>query len=277
MLAISSLPISDRPTFWSKVHARIAEAGLGVFTDDGLIYVVMKASARMQPFVRRKEEIFYSALGARAKRYRVVVNGPFVGLSFHDKLRAFWSSHALSSEPEGLVIAEGKTLAGRPAPQLFYIAHYAQSAPHYRFGPGPAPRDADAALGGCQPLLIDGVVQGEDEEAREQLARRCCGNVAEVQAVARPQARPSPRPSLVSKTVLAASARHQVVVVIVNPRKPTTSTTGTLTAKLMAAGFDNAVLLDGGESTLLAVDGAILARAGFEKTKVNAVGLGFTT
>ncbi len=63
-------------------------------------------------------------------------------------------------EPEGYSILGQKIIAGRAAPRSFYIANFKSKIPKYHFGFGTAPGNADAAIGGAGPIIINGLPYG---------------------------------------------------------------------------------------------------------------------
>ncbi len=164
MVNITPLAIENTPVFWPRIHTSIAKFGHGTFSDNGLIFVAMPDKTRMIPFVRNKEELFTSTIKRHARKFKVIINGQFYDLSKAGIADALWGTDPVDpshTTPEGLVIRNGKSIGGRPAPLMFHIANYWKRNPKYQFGSGVAPLDASAAIGGCGPIIINGLPYGE--------------------------------------------------------------------------------------------------------------------
>ena len=284
MLAIKQLSIDATAKFWASVKTAISVSKMGVFSDDGLIYVAMSDKAKMIPFVRDKEELFSTTINEHSKKYRVIINGQFYGVSKAGIADALWGNDPVDpmhTTPEGRVISNGKLIGGRPAPLMFYIANHWQSMPRYTFNSGAAPTASSSAIGGCGPVIINGLPYG-------QVNTFSSGVVGKKKGEPVPKNRPYltqrsnstfsaylKRPPYTGKTIIAHNALHNVLMTLVLPHGNSGVSLPLIRDKLRSANFNNAVFLDGSDSSLLVVDGEFVVRAGEDKNETNVVGIGF--
>lgn len=92
-----------------------------------------------------------------ANKYLAIINAQFYAIDFWGKVEYKTENGAVDPShitPEGLVVMGKGVIAGRAAPQNFYVANYIQSTRPYKFGFGSAPKDANSAIGGLGPLLM---------------------------------------------------------------------------------------------------------------------------
>lgn len=136
-----------------------------MFSDNGLRYVAMKDSIKMVPFVRDEEELFSNTTARAISKhgFRVVINGQFYSLTQMGVIDALAGSDPVAAKhttPNGLVVSNKSALSGRSAPQMFYVANQLKEVRRYRFGFGQSPTNVDSAIGGCGPLIINGLKYG---------------------------------------------------------------------------------------------------------------------
>lgn len=184
--------------------------------------------------------------------------------------------------PEGKIIKGGKVLTGRATPKMFYVANYpAARRRRYVFGYGVAPKNAQGAIGGCGPLILNSMPYGEINKFSNEIKGRQTGEPI-----------PKNKPFLTQrsnatfraanqlhptkgKTIIAHSQIYNKLLIIVLPDNKMELTFTDLKDKLLSIAIDNAVFLDGSNSSLLMVDGKFLATADQNKDETNTVGVGF--
>lgn len=74
---------------------------------------------------------------------------------------------------------------------------------------------------------------------------------------------------------IAHSKREKKLALFVHPDHSGDLPLSTLRNKLVSAGFDNAIFLDGSDSSMLMVESNMIASPGASKNKTNNVGIGF--
>lgn len=285
MANIQQLCFDGSTEFWLKIRAAISSpTKIGVFSDDGLIYVVMSNNMKMVPFVRKKEELFSTTINRVSKKYRVIINGQFYGLSNTGKADALIGNDPVDpvhTTPEGLIINNGKIIGGRSAPQMFYIANYWKSCPQYRFNSGTVPTNSSSGVGGCGPIIVNGLPYGA-------LNTFSNGVVGKTRGQPIPKNKPYltqrsnntfaayvKRPPYTGKTIIALSTLYNALFILVQPHSISGMSLPFIRDKLKISNIDNAVFLDGSDSSLLVVDGEFITKAGENKDETNIVGIGF--
>lgn len=233
---LSELEINGSNEFWRKIHAKVSTNGLGVFVDAGLLYVAFKDVSKMTPFVRTKTELFSDTIENVAKRYRVIINGNFYELSVEGSKDAFF---------------------------------------------GTAPKNVRSAIGGCGPIIINGLPYGRVNKYSNG-----------VKGITNGEPSPENKPYLLQrsnltytslslmaphkgKTIIAHNATRKLIFVLVLPDAKHNVSLDMIRGKLRSAQFNNAVFLDGSDSSLLMVDGQYLIRPASNKNETNTVGIGF--
>ncbi|MFC1750981.1 phosphodiester glycosidase family protein [Pseudomonadota bacterium] len=284
MAAIKPLVIDGSTGFWSVVNAAVSNSKLGLFSDDGLIYVAMSDMTKMVPFVRDKEELFSSTMNRHSKKYRVIINGQFYGLSNMGKADALMGDDPVDpshTTPEGLVINDSKVVGGRAAPKMFYVANHWTSSPTYTFNSGSAPKSASSAIGGCGPVIINGMPYGETNKFAKGIVGKQRGEpIAKNKPHLKQRSNSTfssflTRPPYTGKTLIAHNAARSKLFALVLPHGASGISLVGVRNKLKKAGFENAIFLDGSDSSLLMVDEAFIAKAGSNKDETNTVGIGF--
>ncbi len=143
---------------------------------------------------------------------------------------------------------------------------------------------ADAAVGGTGPIIInklpygpinryqpgkpEGKLTGQPstENAKNLIQR----SNATFKAFSKHKAAP--------RTGITAIAHHsgkKKLAIFVHPDNSGDMTLTNFRNKLIRAGFDNAVFLDGSNSTMLMVEDKFYARQANSKNKTNIIGIGF--
>ncbi len=281
---ILPLEIDGTPKFWQTINTAITSSKMGLFSDNGLIYVAMSDKSKMVPFIRKKEELFSATINSYAKKFRVIINGQFYGVSKSGILDALIGNDPVDPKhttPEGRVINNGKLIGGRDTPLMFHIENNWKGSPAYKFGFGAAPLKSNSAVGGCGPVIINNLPYGEVNKYSKKVAGKIQGE---------PSAKNKPfltqrsnstfsaylkRPPYTGKTLIAHSSLRNTLLTLVLPHGATGITLPAVRDKLKNAGFNNAVFLDGSDSSLLVVNGNYIASPGPDKNETNVVGIGF--
>jgi hypothetical protein len=258
-----------------------------VYTDGDLYYVVMSRQTRMKILLRTDDEYFTTFVDREAVKagLEVVINGNYYDVN---KTAKFWgvlgtSSAADNTTPEGRLIQDQATLDGNSQPNRFYIAQ--RMAQRWEFGFGnPPSTDTLCAIGGLGPLIIDGLKYGDGNRYRE-------GASAGAPATGEPSHADKPyltqrnnenfkdyhrQGARRGKTVIGYASSDGKLIVVHQPEGAATGISlEDLRDKLWAAGVDNAVFLDGGNSSFLWVNRIWHTRPGANKNYTNIVGVAF--
>lgn len=91
--------------------------------------------------------------------FTCAINGPQYDLSITNQMRS--TSSVIDAKevlPEGLIVRQGTPMAGRTAPNMFYVAFDYYGG--HSFGAGNPPANSARALGGIGPIIIDGMPYG---------------------------------------------------------------------------------------------------------------------
>jgi hypothetical protein len=262
-------------------------SGSTVYTDGDLHYVVMSRQTKMRILLRQDDEYFTTFVDREAPKagVEVLINGNYYDVN---KTAKFWgvlgtSSAADNTSPEGHLIQDQVLLDGNSQPNRFYVAQ--RFAERWEFGFGnPGTSQTRCAVGGLGPLLIDGLKYGDGNKYR-------AGASAGAPATGEPG--PADRPYLTQrnnenfndyhkqgarrgKTVIGyASSDGKLIVLHQRESAATGISLEDLRDKLWNAGVDNAVFLDGGNSSLLWVNRVWHTKPGANKNYTNIVGIGF--
>lgn len=284
MASIKPLEIDGTDKFWQKIETAILADKMGVFSDNGLIFVAMSDKTKMKPFVRKKEELFSATIKEQSKNFKVIINGQFYGVSNAGIADALWGNDPVDPKEttaEGRVITDGKIIAGRAAPLMFFIANHWKSTPRYTFNAGSAPTKASSAVGGCGPIIINGLNYGEINQFSGGVVGKIRG---EPTAKNKPHLKQRSnstfasfitRPPYTGKTIIAHHPSRNLLFVLVLPHGAAGVSLPQVRDKLKKSNFNNAVFLDGSDSSLLVVDGKFITKAGENKDETNTVGIGF--
>lgn len=275
--------------FWGQVEKERNAKGYTFFKDGSLHYTIFDDRVKMEPFVRTTE-IMFSARAVNASinnGYIVLINAQFYDLN----ARGYFD-YGIGDDPvdpagilpEGVAVLGNKIVAGRSSPLCFFIANVITASTKYQFGFGAAPTHADGAIGGAGPIIVNGLPYGKTN----------------LYATGKPQGRPIGEPSKVNAknliqrsnatygsfmehdsaprtgmTVIAHHSQKKKLGVFVKPDNSSGLTLGSLKSKLIKADFDNAIFLDGSNSSMLMVEGVFYSKAAASKNKTNVVGIGF--
>lgn len=278
--------------FWNNVESQMNLKSYLFAKDGSLLYVVFNDTVKMEPFVRTQEVMFETtALAAtKAKDYLATINAQVYDISPAGMMDYAIGDDAVAPSNithEGVAVLSKKVIAGRAAPLNFYIAN-SQSNPSsskpYSFGFGAAPTNVSAAIGGAGPIIINGLPYGTinryktgspqgrkigqpTPENEKNLTQR---SNATFTAFTKHDA--APRTGI---TAIAHNSKKKKLIVMVHPDNSGDLPLQTLRSKLQAIGCDNAIFLDGSNSSILMVEGEFYARAASSKNKTNNVGIGF--
>ncbi|BCD96233.1 phosphodiester glycosidase family protein [Marinagarivorans cellulosilyticus] len=278
--------------FWAAAIKRMP-AKKYLFAKDGTLnYVVFDDSVQMEPFVRTQEVMFETtaAAASKANRYLATINAQVYDITTAGMMDYAIGDDAVAPSnivPEGIAVFGKKVIAGRAAPLNFYIANtkapLSGSRP-YRFGFGAAPTSVDSAIGGAGPIIINGLPYGTQNryKAGAKLGKKVGQPIpanaknltqrsnATFTAFTKHDA--APRTGI---TAIAHNAKEKKLIIIVHPDNSGDLSLRTLRTKLLSIGCDNAIFLDGSNSSMLMVEGTFIARQALSKNKTNIVGIGF--
>lgn len=285
------LPIAP-PNFCQRLEPLIiAGGGVADLTDGDLVYAALSLDCEMKIVHRTAEELFeQTARSAQARlKLLALVNGNNYDVTPAGKADALVGHDpvpAKESIPLGLVVDNGSVVTGVSKPQRFYVAFRAavsQPRGSYEFGMGDPPTQVVSALGGLGPLIINGVKYGvgnkysvgappnapatgePDAASAPFLVQRNNNTYASLAALG----------PITGKAVIAVSTSGRKLLVVVQPDGVSGITLDELRDKLAAVGVDNAVFLDGSDSTMLMIGPSLLVQDGPNKDELNTVGVGF--
>ena len=283
--ATDPVDLSAEPTELSLTDPDFQErATPGVYTDGDLTYTVMGEDARMEPFVRDREELFTETVDREAGPNSVIINGNQYDLTFGGKVgAALWDDPVRPhrTTPEGTVIADGEHLTGTPEPERFYMAYDEEAG--YTFGQGEPPPGVDAAVGGLGPIIIDGQPYGVGNEYRDGVPQGApeTGPPGDAYAPFLTQRNNNTyeafadRGDSVGKTIVAHSSATGQLMVISQQDGVAGRSLDEIRDALIAQGFDNAVFMDGSTSALLQTGDVLRTFPSASKDETNNVGIEF--
>ncbi|MDX2036953.1 MAG: phosphodiester glycosidase family protein [Isosphaeraceae bacterium] len=258
-----------------------------VYTDGDLYYVVMSIQTKMRLIIRTADEYFTTFVDREAVKQgvEVVVNGNYYDVN---KTAMFWgvlgtSSDASNTSPEGRLVQDQRIIGGNAQPNRFYVAQRAAQRWEFGFGDPPS-ADTRCAIGGLGPLIINGLKYGDGNTYS-------AGASSSAPATGEPS--PADKPYLTQrnnenfkdyhrqgarrgKTIIGHASSDGKIIVL--HQRDTASTGISLEAlrdKLYACGVDNAVFLDGGNSSFLWVNRVWHTKPGDNKNYTNVVGVAF--
>jgi hypothetical protein len=266
------------PQLWLK-----AKDFKTVHNDGSLKFLVLPASVRMSVIHRTKEELFESTVqNAMSKsRFICAINGIQYSVSkagLADTLLGNDPVAASHTTADGLIFQRGVRI-GRSAPRMFYIADNGRQG--YEFGAGDPPAQAQCSVGGVGPIIINGLpygvgnvcqpldcaITGPVTPNKNSILKQRNNNTYTNQQA---------RPASTGKTVIALNSKLSKLLIIVQPQGGVGITFDGLKAKLIRLGCDNAVFLDGSDSTMLFANGIFHVRQGSNKNETNTIGLSFS-
>lgn len=248
----------------------------------------------MRTIVRTKTGLLTDTVSRQAQSFDVVVNGNYFDATYAAQFRALDGRDpidASSTYIEGRVFEPGKAIVGDSHPERYYIEEIAERGVAGRpgklryitgLGDPPISPNTVTAIGNLRPLISANLPHGKENQyqkgktgpitgdpgakARAGLTQRSNKNFASAED----------RPATTGKTVIAYHARLQALLVGVQPdgQAPGQSYAA-IRNGLRAAGFSDAVFLDGSDSAMLWHRGRCVVKPGEDKNQLMTVGLGF--
>jgi hypothetical protein len=260
---------------WNADISNAAVPGFAFFTDGDLQYAVTRANRCEMDVIHRTAKEFFSKTvedNCAASFPSAAVNG-----SFGDAGRITKTFQWLASDPldpdvlevmGDVVIGAVRLPVSNSRRNRAFLAYDVSSAPvsrTYQFGIGDPPADARAALGGLGPVIIAG---------KAFSANRKDANFHQWytdQAIL---------PAVSGKVLVAISPNEQFLLLLVQPHATSAPLKlDVIRDKLVLAGTQNAVFLDGSDSVMLFIAGSWKVRqggkAGSYKDRVTSIGLRF--
>lgn len=263
--------------------------------------VMLSAADPMRVLLRTRERLFTDDAVAQAGGAKVIVNG-----NMYDVTRAGIADALIGSDPVaasettplGQVVHHGTVLGGTAQANLFHFAQNSvalvgppapgearYTALMYQAGFGPAPSHANvkSAIGGAGPLIVDGLKFGDGNRYR-------AGATGSRPATGRPPVAARPfltqrnnntyiafanRGAPVGKTIVASSYNRGRLLVLVQEDGTSGHLLDHIRDRLFDLEFDNAVFLDGSDSSCLWHGGSWQVAPGSNKNETNTVGIAF--
>lgn len=275
--------------FWTTIDKSIKANSYAFIKDGSLFCIVFEDSVKMLPIVRTNEVMFTSLVSSESSSQNLlaVINAQVYGMNTRGMIDYGIGNDPVTPEgidPEGLVVRDGGIVAGRAASLNFFVANYINKPQKYKFGFGAAPTNASASIGGAGPLIINGLPYGPInryragttpgrltgkpslENAKNLTQRSNLTFNAFTQHAAAPQT---------GITAIAYSSRRKKLAILVHPDWSGAMPLSQLRDKLLSAGFDNGIFLDGSDSSMLMVENTFYSRPANSKNKTNNIGIGF--
>jgi hypothetical protein len=278
----------DTPNLITK----FGQASEGVVLRDGsLRYIILSHDYRMQVIIRTREELFVDTLRREGAGMKVVVNGSYYDVSSSGLMDA-----ALGHDPVpasettilGLVVRNGRQIAGVPKPQHFYFANRVMpgvATPTYEASAGNPPIDGSilAAVGGLGPMIIGALSFGIGNVYRPLSSGPSVGDPGVsslpnlIQRNNETFRSAESRPAATGKTIIASSSLFRKLIIAVQEHGfGTGQSYRYIASSLLTNGFEHAVFLDGSDSATLMVDGVFHITPGEDKSETNTLGIGFS-
>lgn len=288
-------------TFWTNADQSLN----GLVVSDGLHMVMLRTSASMRVLLRSTEDLFTNAAPRLAGSPIVIVNGNFYDVTLAGRRDAFLfndGAEPAETTPLGRLINRGVVIGGMPQSQMFhfgkvnlpFVGPQQQSAPPippsptYFSGFGLAPtsilgQSVVASIGGAGPLIINGLQYGNGNHYR-------AGAPGATPVTGAPPAASQPfltqrnnntfisangLPVGTGKTVLAANNARGRLLVCVQENGTSGQRLSYIRDRLVALGFDQAVFLDGSDSSCLWHGGSWRISPGEYKDETNTIGIAF--
>ena len=237
----------------------------------------------MEPFVRTEEVMFEVTAIAYTQRnkYLATINAQVYGISVSGMMDYTIGDDPVDPStvtPEGVVVYGKKVIAGRGAPLNFFIANDSAGIRPYKFGFGAAPQNVNSAIGGAGPLIINKLPYGNINKYKKCVTSgRTIGQPTPENAKNLTQRSnvtfdaftkhgAAPRTGI---TTIAHNATEKKLIIIVHPDNSGDIPLPELRNKLLSIGCDNAIFLDGSDSSMLMVESKFYARPGHQCANKN--------
>jgi hypothetical protein len=286
-------PSLSSPTFWADITPLLGT----LVTEGSLNYVVLDHTTRMRIIQRTSAATMTSVVSGTASGMKVIVNGNMFSAGGIAKAWAAVGSpdDAADTTPLGKLVTGGSYVGGNASPLMFFFAQI--TVPPAAAGTGgrlsflagagdpAAAPDVQAAVGGVGPLIISGLSFGSTNVFAPGapgtppatgapppadlpfLLQRSNATFADIER----------RPAATGKTILASCWMQRKLIVLVQPHGAAAGLSYTdIRDKLAKLWVDQAVFLDGSDSSFLWVGGRFVARPATYKDDLDTVAIGFT-
>lgn len=230
---------------------------------------------------RTVKELFTTTVANSFKKRPFVcaINAIQYSLNYSGKASAIMGDpdEASDTTPDGILVNQGVILGGRAASQMFYVVNDPLGG--YDFGEGNPPQVGMSGVGGVGPIIINRLPYGVGNRCRLPAACAPTGTRAICRfgraAKQRYLCRATGQVDFDGKD----HRRHQQESRQVADHGPAQRKDRTVIRRhqrgLMVAGCDNAVFLDGSDSSMLNVAGILEVPPGAHKNETNTIGLAF--
>jgi hypothetical protein len=260
---------------WNTDISNAVVPGFAFFTDGDMQYAVTRANRCQMDVIHRTAKEFFSKTAedsCAAVFPSAAINGSFGDASAIAKGFQWASSDSLDPDildvMGDVVIGRAKSPISNSRSKRAFLAYDVASAPvsgKYQFGVGDPPADARAALGGLGPVIIAG--QAFSANKTDANFHPWYFDQATLAAVS-------------GKVLVAISPDEQFLLLLAHPHASSSPLKlDAVRDKLVQAGTQNAVFLDGSDSVMLFVAGDWKIRqggkAGSYKDRVTSIGLRF--
>jgi hypothetical protein len=255
-----------------------------IYRDGDFLLMVLPLSCRMEIILRTDEEPFSDTVQTayRKNQFTCAINGiqysvDPIGLA--DAAIGTDPVAANHTTPDGLLVRQGKIIGGRRAPQMFFLANDALGG--YAFGLGDPPLGTARGVGGLGPMIIGGLPYGVGNQCRAPAVCPPNGGVPTgmngyvVQRNNNTYADQQSRSPTTGKTIIAANRTVGKLIILVQPNGKNGSSFDEIKSLLLGLGCEDAVFLDGSDSSMLFARGSFEARQGQRKNVRNTIGLAF--
>lgn len=295
--------------FWINANAFVGRLRVS----DSLHMILLQSSARMSVIRRNTTEYFTHAAPRLAGSARVIINGNFYALTRSGQWSAVTGSDPVDPAETtslGRLVDNEVAIGGVVSRQMFNFAQVRRSqtpgpllrpeplpcvaplttcpdsyAYEYQANFGPAPTGAwvQSAIGGLGPLVIQGLKYGNGNRYR-------AGAPGSPPATGAPPANAQPfltqrnnntfisaagRSVSTGKTILASSSEKEKILIIVQEDGSSGQRLDHIRDRLFDLSFDNAVFLDGSDSSCLWFGGSWRIRPGNSKNETINSGVAF--
>lgn len=256
----------------------------------GALYLIeATGKAQMVTLTRTAKELFTDFVDREAKRQglKAVVNGSFTDLSFFDSVAAVIFNGPLDpgdSKPVGMVVEEGKQIAGSPSSGKFYFSQSVCGTNSFVSGQGNPPLSSCAAVGGVAPIVVNGLQYGTtnmysvgvpagapvtgnvDPKYNKYLRQKNNAMFTQLQG----------RGAAVGKVAVGYSSTKQKLLLIVQADGDAAGLDAERVRNIFIANaMDNAVFMDCSNSATLWYDGKFEIRPSRHKNEYLDVAVGF--
>jgi hypothetical protein len=256
----------------------------------GALYLV-EATGKLQMAVltRASKELFTAFVDreARAQGLKVVINGSFTDLSLWNSVSVQIFNDPISpteSTPVGMVVKEGKQIAGTSSAGKFYFSQNTCGIDTFSSGQGNPPVSSCAAVGGLAPIVVDGLPYGPintysssapagaplrgdvDPRYRKYLLQK--SNAMFAQLLDR-------GPSVGKVAVGYSSSKQKLLLIVQNDGAAAGIDAERVRAMFISVGIDNAVFMDCSNSVSLWYDGKFEIKPSRHKDEYLNIAVGF--